>query len=82
MKVIEGRFDSKKEVTKASDMFAVLYEAAKEAEEQEQAEIKSVVVMWAAGQPVEVVSNEQYPDAAFMLLHMASHGILEETFGG
>jgi hypothetical protein len=84
MRVVEGKFGSKKEeeeqeITTAE--FLMAFAAKATVMEQEERKPKVVVVMFEDGEMFEVASNEQYPDGVYMLLQLASQAIINETLG-
>lgn len=81
MKIIEGQFGKKKEEQiKASQLFKILVEAAEEIEAQE-LDVKAAAIVFVNGEQLQVVSNDTYPDATYMLFNMAAQSIMMETLG-
>lgn len=81
MKVIEGNFGvSKEKPVSAAEMFTVLADGVS-ALEEDNVEVKAAVVVFVDGTSLQVLSNDTYPDSAYMLFNMAAQTIMLETLG-
>ena len=81
MKVIEGNFGvSKEKPASASEMFTMLADGVS-ALEKDNIEVKAAVVVFVDGTSLQVLSNDTYPDSAYMLFNMAAQTIMLETLG-
>jgi hypothetical protein len=81
MKVIEGNFGvSKEKPISAGEMFTALAEGVTSLEE-DNVEVKAAVVVYVDGTSLQVLSNDTYPDSAYMLFNMAAQTIMLETLG-
>lgn len=83
MKVIEGAFGkSKRPDLKASDMYQALADSCSELEDTDNADIKTVCVMFVEGSSLQILSNDVYPDSAYMLLSMGKDSIMSDVLNG
>jgi len=81
MKVIEGNFGvSKEKPISAVEMFTALAEGVSGLE-KDNIEVKAAVVVYVDGTSLQVLSNDTYPDSAYMLFNMAAQTIMLETLG-
>lgn len=81
MKVIEGNFGvSKEKPISAAEMFTALADGVS-ALEEDNIEVKAAVVVFVDGNSLQVLSNDTYPDSAYMLFNMAAQTIMLETLG-
>ena len=81
MKVIEGNFGvSKEKPISAVEMFTTLADGVAGLE-KDGVDVKAAVVVFVDGTHLQVLSNDTYPDSAYMLFNMAAQTIMLETLG-